>query len=110
MHCETGPQLRYLTSCIDYRTYIAPLDTHIGQDAHIALTKRLLTLGVAEDERMGVIYVRGPWGFLVIPQPGFPELRISFYHDTSKDEVEAVLVSIRQALHACHYSAERRRE
>lgn len=104
MRSENEPEVRYVKSCVDYRTFVAPLDTAISPAVHNTLTEKLLKLGVAEPERMGVIYVRGAWGFLVIPSPGFPELRISFYHDTPDDELNAVLVLIRAALVACHSS------
>lgn len=47
---------------------------------------------------MGVAYVRGTWGFLVIPQLGYPELRVNFYHATSTTEINDVLASICAAL------------
>ncbi len=43
---------------------------------------------------MGVVYVRGPWGFFVIPRYGYPQLRISFYFDTPSSEIDALLASI----------------
>jgi len=84
-------------SCTDYHTFVTPLDTAMESAAFNSLTERLRTLGVADQARMGVIYVRGPWGFLVIPSPGYPELRVSFYHDTSEHDMDDVLASIKAA-------------
>lgn len=92
------PEIIYVNSCVDYRTFVAPLDTAMIPAVYNLLTEELLVLGVAEPERMGVTYVRGPWGFLVIPRAGFPELRISFYHDANEDELDAILASVRVAL------------
>ena len=46
---------------------------------------------------MGVVYVRGPWGFFVIPPHGYPHLRISFFFDTPDREFNEVLTSISTA-------------
>jgi hypothetical protein len=99
---EGWPEYRYVESCIDYRTYLSPLDIKMTAAVHSVLTEKLLRLGMAEQERMGVIYVRGPWGFLVIPRAGFPELRVSFYHDTLQQNSDAVLASITAALVDSH--------
>lgn len=98
------PGFRYVDSCIDYQTVVTPLDTSLTQVSYDILVKKLLLLGVADRERMGVTYVRGPWGFLVIPGRGFPELRISFFHDASEQEVNTVLVSIGKAIEESYRS------
>jgi len=96
------PGFRYVDSCVDYRSFVAQLNSAMTHVAHNFLTEKLQPFGVAERERMGVTYIRGAWGFLVIPGLGFPELRVSFYHDTPDREVEAVLVSIWKSMEESH--------
>lgn len=88
---------RRLQGCVDYRVYTYPLDPGVGAAAYTQLRHRLQAIGKAEPERMGVTYVRGPWGFLVIPQRGFPELRLSLFHDTAATDAEPIFNAIRAA-------------
>jgi len=74
------------SSCIDYRSFVYHIGPDISAARYEEIKNKLKNLGRAEDERMGVIYVRGPWGFFVIPHFGFSTLRISFFHDTSGSE------------------------
>lgn len=94
--------MRYVESCVDYRTYMAQINPKISSMQFTSLKNRLQGLGVTEPERMGVVYVHGPWGFVVIPRPGFSDLRISFYHEVSEQERNAVLESIESALYESH--------
>ena len=102
-----GRRFAYTDSCVDYRSYRHPLDPTVSSERHAQLRDRLAALGRAEPERMGVTYVRGPWGFLVIPRQGFPELRISFFRDTPDGDRRALLESVCQALGACSCRQER---
>ena len=78
-------------SCVDYQSYVYEIDPGLTRAHYMASRQRLMTLGKADEERMGVIYVRGPWGFFVIPHYGYPTLRASFYHDTPGTEINQVL-------------------
>ena len=49
---------------------------------------------------MGVVYVRGPWGFFVIPHHGYSKLRVSFFYDTPTTEIRDVMASICTAFDA----------
>lgn len=95
----TPAGLRHVENCADYQTYVATIDTDETPSQYASMKQSLMRIGNCEPERMGVVYVRGPWGFLVIPGPGFPELRISFYHDTPVHDRNAVLASIATAVH-----------
>lgn len=81
-------------SCVDYRSFVYCIDSNIDEQNFIKLRKELSNLGTAERERMGVIYVRGPWGFFVIPSFGFPNLKVSFFHDTPDSECVELMHTI----------------
>ena len=85
---------RNIESCLNYRAYIYDIDPELSPATYAAMCHELTRLGRAEKERMGVIYVHGPWGFFVIPKHGFPELRINFYHDIPISEIRDVMASI----------------
>lgn len=85
---------RFDQSCVDYRSYVYQIRKDINLDQFNIIVQRLATLGRAENERMGVVYVRGPWGFFVIPRLGFPHLRISFFFDTPEKECIEMMKSI----------------
>jgi len=83
-----------IDSCVDYHSYEFRISDHLTADEYAEIRRKLMALGKAEQERMGVIYVRGPWGFMVVPHFGFPALRVSFFHDTPQSECQAVLKNI----------------
>ena len=76
--CEPVP------SCLDYQSFVFRLN----QQSDVS---RLCILGRVERADLGVIYVRAEWGFLVLPPPGFPELRVSFYRQVEEGRVQAWL-------------------
>jgi hypothetical protein len=78
-------------SCLDYQSYVYRIDPGLTPDQYATSCRHLSTIGEADEERMGVVYVRGPWGFFVIPHHGYPSLRVSFYHDTPDTEINSVL-------------------
>jgi len=88
---------RPVESCVDYKSFVYTIDSDLSPVRYKALRRQLITLGRADEERMGVVYVRGPWGFFVIPPHGYPILRVSFFHDTSSTEISDVLSSIYEA-------------
>ena len=87
------PEQRFepVESCVDYRSYVFTIEPGFSKARYMESREKLLTLGRADEERMGVVYVRGPWGFFIIPHYGYPTLRVSFYHDTSTVEINDVL-------------------
>jgi hypothetical protein len=87
------PEKRFgpVESCLDYQSYVYNIDPDLSPALYAASCRQLMTLGRADEEKMGVVYVRGPWGFLVIPHFGYPKLRVSFYHDTPKKERSDIL-------------------
>jgi len=91
MSCAIKQYFVPVESCIDYQSYIYKINPGLTQDQYEVSRRILTTLGTADEQRMGVVYVRGPWGFLVIPHFGYPTMRISFFHDTAEAEINEVL-------------------
>jgi hypothetical protein len=91
-----APEQRFgpVESCLDYRSYVYRIDPDLSSARYKASRQQLITLGRTNEERMGVVYVRGPWGFFVIPHHGYSTLRVSFYHDTPITEINDILASI----------------
>ena len=91
-----APEQRFgpVESCLDYRSYIYTIDPDLSPAWYAVPRRRLMSFGGAEEERMGVVYVRGPWGFFTIPHHGYPTLRVSFFHDTPTTEISDILSSI----------------
>lgn len=81
-------------SCVDYQSYVYRIDPDLTRAQYEVSCRRLMAIGNADEERMGVVYVRGSWGFFVIPNYGYPTLRASFYHDTPEAEINDVLSMI----------------
>ena len=91
-------QYREVENCADYRSFVFPLNKAMTAAAHSVVCARLSELGTADKERLGVTYVRGAWGFLVLPPKGFPELRVSFYKETDTAVEQTILDAISKAL------------
>ena len=87
-------------SCVDYQSYVYHINPGLTPAQYTAARSLLMALGKADEERMGVVYVRGSWGFFVIPHHGYPTLRVSFYHDTPGTEINNVLSLICAAFEA----------
>ena len=81
-------------SCVDYQSYIYTINPDLTQIQYELSRRMLVSLGTADEQRMGVVYVRGPWGFFVIPHFGYPTLRISFFHDTTDTEINEVFLLV----------------
>ncbi len=81
-------------SCVDYQSFVYSLDKQFTPQRYEVCGRLLLSLGTVTEERMGVVYVRGPWGFFVVPAYGYPTLKISFFHDSTSKEIEHVLLKI----------------
>ena len=91
---------RRIQSCLDYKAYVHDIKPELSPVQYEQSRCRLMTLGRADKERMGVVYVYGPWGFFVIPGHGYPDLRVNFYHDTSITEMNGIMASICAVLDA----------
>ncbi len=89
---------RRVGACLDYRAYVYPLARNATAESHRILCLQLAELGTAEPERLGVTYVRNRWGFLVLPPPGFPELKVSFFKGTDPATEATILQAIAQAI------------
>jgi hypothetical protein len=99
---SSTPKHRFgpVESCVDYQSYVYPIDPDLSPAQYLASRQRLMKLGRIDKEGMGVVYVRGSWGFFIIPHYGYPTLRVSFYHDTPPDEIGDILSSICTAFEA----------
>ena len=91
-------RFRRVEGCLDYRIYVCSLAGMRSDQMRVELCSRLGGLGRAEPERMGVIYIRGGWGFLVIPPVGFPELKVTVFRETEPETEHAVLSQIADIL------------
>jgi hypothetical protein len=80
-----------VAACLDYRAYIFALPRSPGGAAYEHLRDALCALGRCEPPRLGVHYVYADWGFLVVPPPGFPELKINFFRHTGTDRIATLL-------------------
>jgi len=84
------PGCRPVAACLDYRAFVLPFPPLFGA-AYEGLRNELQALGRSEPPRLGVYYVYAEWGFLVVPPPGFPDLKIHFFHKTTPDQVAGIL-------------------
>ncbi len=89
---------RPVEACVDYRAYVVSLPKGTTPDIYAQWVSRLCGLGRVVEERLGVRYVKGPWGFLVVPPLGFPELKITFYHPTAQVDEAEVLAKVEAIL------------
>lgn len=94
-----APKQRFVAveSCVDYQSYVYHIDPDLTPSQYSTSCEKLKILGDADNERMGVTYVRGSWGFFVIPHYGYPTIRISFFYDTPHKEIRDVLALISTA-------------
>jgi len=102
---RTRPTFRRISSCLNYRAYCAALDTGMTTTTHGRMRDQFMGLGDPEPERMGVTYIWGDWGFLIVPGPGFPELRVNVYPQHPAERDKAVLERIGRILEATGASA-----
>ncbi len=88
-NCKKAP------ACIDYQSYVFTLPQ--GQ-ASQKLAARLVGLGKLRHEMLGVAYVDTEWGLLVVPPPGYPEIKVNFFHHITKKQIVRVLADIAELL------------
>ncbi|MGD8569072.1 MAG: hypothetical protein PVJ39_13370 [Gammaproteobacteria bacterium] len=90
----SNQRIGLVDSCLDYQSYVYNIDPALTRAQYEVSCRRLMAVGNVAEERMGVVYVRGFWGFFVIPCYGYPTLRASFFHDTPEAEINDVLSMI----------------
>ncbi len=83
-----------IPACLDYRAYAFSVPPDLDPPLYRQLDRNLRQLGILRHEMLGVAYIDADWGFLIIPPPGFPELKINFYHQTSDRKVEQILLQV----------------
>ena len=83
-------------SCLDYQTWVIDLPDQIPAGRHAEMACRLRALGRLDQELLGVAYVRGDWGVLIVPPVGFPEIKIRIHHHVGEKRSKAILTSIRR--------------
>lgn len=86
-----------LPACLDYQAFVFRLGA-VEANRWDLIVSGLCALGRVERAHLGVVYVRADWGFLVLPPPGFPELRVSFYRRVAGERVAALLGRISSIL------------
>lgn len=87
-----------VAACLDYRAFVLAFPKALSDAAYQRLLVELQSLGRSEPPRLGVFYIYSSWGFLVVPPPGFPELKVSFYNQTEPDRIAAILDQIASQL------------
>lgn len=91
---------RRVPSCVDYQTFVTPWPS-MDRERHQLLELSLGRLGVREDNACGVTFVHAPWGFLIVPPPGFPELKVNLYPTVPTPSVYEILTDIQQQIATC---------
>lgn len=87
-----------IPACVKYKSYVFPLGKNISQENYNVLKTFLKTLGQDEPEYLGVMRVRGDWGFLDYPSYGFIEFKVNFYKTTSEKICSAYLQKMHEKL------------
>lgn len=90
---DTSTRWRRHRACVDYRAWLLSLPD-IPAERWPGLVRALCALGEVQPDATGVTTVRGPWGFLIIPPRGFPELRLNCYKTLSADQENDLLTGI----------------
>ncbi len=81
---------RKFRACIDYEVYVCDLPEYRDSDWTSAVT-RMRMLGICSVDVCGITTVRATWGFFLIPGPGYPELKITFFQIAPKPERQRIL-------------------
>jgi len=88
---------RRVPSCVDYQAYVCPWPP-MDRERHQVFSATLGGLGVQEDNACGVATVRAAWGFLIVPPPGFPELKVNFFPNVPTQALREILVNIERRI------------
>ncbi len=91
---RTGLTWRRVGSCLDYQAYILDLPPGISGEAYGQLDRHLRGLGRLEQELLGVAYIRGDWGVVIVPPPGFPEIKMKIHHHVGDGRTRALLTQV----------------
>ncbi len=80
--------------CLDYRNFILDLPASLPAEVYDRLDRRLRTLGHLEQELLGVPYIRAGWGVLIVPPPGFPEIKMKVHHHVGEERIQRLLAQV----------------
>ncbi|KOR29374.1 hypothetical protein TI04_08800 [Achromatium sp. WMS2] len=84
--------------CTDYKVYTGPW-SEITSTQRMDIIAALAALGSMNvNDPCNVATLCATWGFLVIPPPGFPELKISFYPHVASNNLNGILMQIYQII------------
>ncbi len=97
-NCREAP------ACIDYKSYIFLVPQELEASTYNQLRQRLIGLGKLRHEMLGVFYVDAEWGLLVVPPPGFPEMKVSFFHHITGQRTGQILAEIAELLSSARTS------
>jgi hypothetical protein len=93
-------------SCLDYRNFRCRLSPALTAAACRRLENELTGIGDRLSRTLGVTRVHGDWGFVTLPPPGFPECRVSFFHDVPADRIDTLLRTITHRLQTAREEGE----
>jgi hypothetical protein len=84
-------------TCVDYQVFVCDLPEFddSGWESTVA---GMCALGHYDTNACGVTTVRGDWGFFQIPIRGFPELKVTFFQMTRRQQQRRLLDALAEAL------------
>lgn len=91
-------RFRAVPSCTKYRAFTGEMPAHASTEQHDQLRTHCASLGDHCERYLGILRVRGDWGFLDLPGPGFPELKVNFYKHTPQSAQSRILEYLQTAL------------
>jgi len=97
--CGIG-RWRRVPACVDYQAYVYPWPP-MDEERRRLLAQALGGLGMREDNACGVTTVRAAWGFLMVPPPGFPELKVNFFPGVPIQILCEILVNVERRIATC---------
>jgi len=88
--CQS-PRCRKVPACLDYDAYVFEVSDGARSLDLQRLQHSLERLGRVDRASLGVVYIRSDWGYLVLPPPGFPELKAVFEHRAGEGTKQTIL-------------------
>jgi len=95
---DLPPNCQPAHACLDYQAFRFALPPSLAESDFARLKEALKRLGRIRYEALGVTYVDGKWGVLIVPPFGFPELKINFFHDVPVETAQRLLDCIADLL------------
>jgi len=95
--CQS-PRCRKVPACLDYDAYVFEVSGGTRSLDLQRLQHAVERLGRVDRASLGVVYIRSDWGYLVLPPPGFPELKVVFGHQVSKRTQQRILDLVAAAI------------